>query len=540
MALFGGLARRQQTTTSIVRPYEEVVADFSSLRTDFFPVTRQGVDIAAKYELIQRLVINYSDVQRQALASYLVGQLYYLFLSNPTWDSTILQGWINRIRNDYGLHEQTIQKIKTDIHHVLRQSEVVVSQPVAKPEPQPEVEKVEINPELPPLDQKGLLMAEIFSEAGKVEFQGACEKSPRCYKLLFKKPPRTRFDEYRKWQKEALSNAGLSPGQDISFIERESNLFEVQIPKPVEEWKPVYWLTLNPRASDGDLRVDVERIQKHLRRAPWDDPQVPIGINLDGKVSIINLSASAFAFGDSESGKSMLMKSILTGLIAAYPASLCQINLFDFKGGLTFSAFKSCPQIKEVVGYSEVGIEDNYRESTREYIAEVYQSIREEMARRARVLESHQMEKIQEYNRKFPEKAFPWIFNFWEEIRVAKDLMGDTFFKKDLKDNITQWRALGCIFVGDTQYPSAAESFEPATRSSMKTKLGFKCLDTGAALLFGKGSEAIKIIPNLVGSGDGYGSGIGRFQGFLIENEFLSRLLPILTEGQKSLAGASK
>jgi hypothetical protein len=379
-------------------------------------------------------------------------------------------------------------------------------------------------------------IASVFEANGlKVQILEPCNTSPRCDQFHFRKEPATKFNQFRSLVLEAISNAGYDPSDgmhsDAPLLEMADNTFALQVIRPVEEWQSLSWMGINEQIPDRELKETIQFLRGKLAQESWETPRVRIGVLTNGKLADCALSTSAFIFGDSDSGKSVVVKNICLGIALALTPQQVTIDLMDFKGGLSFGTLYRLPHVRSFIhdGINPRTGEMHTTEEIREEAQAVFTSLEQDVRDRKKAFLEAGLESIQEYNQRFPNKAFQWRFVFMGECRKGKEWLSDEIFNPTTKEIVTQWRAFGIIFVGDTQYPNMADSFGPDVRSSFGTKIALKLIGQGAELMF-KGSPLLKIIPLLAGKGDFIHNQLGRGQGFYLSNDLIKRIIPVLNE----------
>jgi DNA segregation ATPase FtsK/SpoIIIE, S-DNA-T family len=94
------------------------------------------------------------------------------------------------------------------------------------------------------------------------------------------------------------------------------------------------------------------------RRRPLSEIlRVPIGVGSDGEAVILDLKESALGgdgphglvIGATGSGKSELLRTIVTGLALQHPPDLLAFVLVDFKGGAAFAGLQELPHVAGVI-----------------------------------------------------------------------------------------------------------------------------------------------------------------------------------------------
>ena len=106
----------------------------------------------------------------------------------------------------------------------------------------------------------------------------------------------------------------------------------------------------------GDPR-DVDVRQTWLPRSARDRLRIPIGIDPDGRPVDLDLKESAeggmgphgLVIGATGSGKSELLRTLVTGLAVTHSSDTLNLALIDFKGGATFASLEDLPHVCAVI-----------------------------------------------------------------------------------------------------------------------------------------------------------------------------------------------
>ena len=129
-------------------------------------------------------------------------------------------------------------------------------------------------------------------------------------------------------------------------------------------------------ATDAVRFVDVASLDPALtwrRRAAAELLRVPIGVGADGALIAVDLKESAaggmgphgLVVGATGSGKSELLRTLVTTLAISHPPATLALLLADFKGGATFSGLATLPHIAGMVTNLEAdaGLIDRFRDA---------------------------------------------------------------------------------------------------------------------------------------------------------------------------------
>jgi len=127
---------------------------------------------------------------------------------------------------------------------------------------------------------------------------------------------------------------------------------------------------------DSVRQVDVSTLNPLLTWRRRDDTellQVPIGVGADGDLVSLDLKESAaggtgphgLVVGATGSGKSELLRTLVTALVISHPPEALALLLADFKGGATFSGLAALPHVAGIVTNLEadLGLVDRFRDA---------------------------------------------------------------------------------------------------------------------------------------------------------------------------------
>lgn len=192
-------------------------------------------------------------------------------------------------------------------------------------------------------------------------------------------------------------------------------------------------------SSLGDLSVTVGK----------KDDGVPIDFLLD-TVSHVH----AFVLGQSGSGKSVFLHSVLIELIKKYcPSDLC-LYLLDFKlGGVEFNRYRDIKHVKALlVDNSDIQI-----------TLEILRDLSNQMRERGKMLREAGVSNIKEYNQKYPNEHLPQILFVADECHELFNMQGrgSRIVKQEIQTIITkiakEGRSQGVHLLLATQTLAGAE-----------------------------------------------------------------------------------
>ncbi|MBW7642400.1 DNA translocase FtsK [Geobacillus thermoleovorans] len=233
-----------------------------------------------------------------------------------------------------------------------------------------------------------------------------------------------------------------------------------------------FTLTIYHRGLPNELSYSFEKIKPHL-----EGLALPIICGMDRYGKYIAYDAiqepHLLIAGESGSGKSTQLRSILTTLIQYYDENRLHIYLADLKMS-EFHIFKRCRQVKSIC-------------TTPEQIERMLARIQSEMKRRSKLLNEKEVAHIND----LPEaERPPYILVCIDELVIVKD-------NKDVMNALVQLvaigRALGIIAILSMQRPSH-DILDTKIRTNLTVRMGFRTDSvTNARIIGTPGAEKISI-----------------------------------------------
>ncbi|AMQ19676.1 FtsK/SpoIIIE domain-containing protein [Geobacillus sp. JS12] len=233
-----------------------------------------------------------------------------------------------------------------------------------------------------------------------------------------------------------------------------------------------FTLTIYHRGLPNELSYSFEKIKPHL-----EGLALPIICGMDRYGQYIAYDAiqepHLLIAGESGSGKSTQLRSILTTLIQYYDDSKLHIYCADLKMS-EFHIFKRCRQVMAVC-------------TTPGQLKKMLSLIQIEMNRRSQLLNEKEVAHIND----LPESERPPIILICiDELVVVKD-------EKDIMDTLVQLvaigRALNMIVILSMQRPSH-DILDTKIRANLTVRMGFRAADLSNAKIIGTpGAEKISI-----------------------------------------------
>ncbi len=207
-------------------------------------------------------------------------------------------------------------------------------------------------------------------------------------------------------------------------------------------------------------------------------------------------------FGESGSGKSTTLKTILTQLVLNYEAHELELYLSDNKGGTELNIYSDLVHCKEFT-------------KDLKGLKHIFKILNEEAERRYKILFDAKLEDIKSYNKKFKKKKLSNILFVIEEfVAVYKDKS----IQSMLQTALSQFRSIGIYILITTQRPSS-KVITGDLKCNLGIILGLKTLDSNNSNVV---IDRYNLLNNLRGNGHGYmryGGKLEEFQSFYINHE---------------------
>lgn len=219
---------------------------------------------------------------------------------------------------------------------------------------------------------------------------------------------------------------------------------------------------------------------------------IPIGVH--GANNIQNLSFGlggshhALVAGQTGSGKSSLLHTIIMSALIKYPADQLQIFLVDFKRGVEFKIYAN---------YSLQNFKVIAIESEREFGCSVLEYLDKEQSRRADKFKRINVDNVEEY-RKESGETLPRILLIIDEFHVlfSKD-SSDVNSKKSaayLEQIIRQGRAFGIHIILASQTMSNIGGINYGVWGQVGVRIALKCPKSDAKFVLGSDNDAVDLL----------------------------------------------
>lgn len=213
-------------------------------------------------------------------------------------------------------------------------------------------------------------------------------------------------------------------------------------------------------------------------------------------------------FGESGSGKSTTLKTILTQLVLNYKPSELQLYLSDNKGGTELNIYSNIEHTKAFTKDLK-GLKDIFKE------------LNKESERRYNLLFDSKLEDIKSYNNKFRKNKLPVILFVIEEFA---SIYKDKSIQSMLQLALSQWRSIGIYILITTQRPSS-KIVTGDLKCNLGIILGLKTLDSNNSNVV---IDRYNLLNNLRGNGHGYiryNGKLDEFQAFYIDHTEVKKLI---------------
>lgn len=232
--------------------------------------------------------------------------------------------------------------------------------------------------------------------------------------------------------------------------------------------------------------------QEWFRGDSAKELSIPIGVH--GANNIQNLSFGlggshhALVAGQTGSGKSSLLHTIIMSALIKYPADQLQIFLVDFKRGVEFKIYAN---------YSLENFKVIAIESEREFGCSVLEYLDKEQSRRADKFKRINVDNVEEY-RKESGETLPRILLIIDEFHVlfSKD-SSDVNSKKSaafLEQIIRQGRAFGIHIILASQTMSNIGGINYGVWGQVGVRIALKCPKSDAKFVLGSDNDAVDLL----------------------------------------------
>lgn len=188
-----------------------------------------------------------------------------------------------------------------------------------------------------------------------------------------------------------------------------------------------------------------------------------IGYGFSGKPEIVDLSECPHMLiaGESGSGKSTALRSIITTLILTKNIKDLELHLVDMKRGAEFNLFKKCEIVKSF-------------SRTKEEALEELMLISDEVDRRYNLFYENDCVDIKEYNQRFRNRKLKYKIVIIDEFA---DLQEEKESQMIIEELSAKARACGIHIIISTQRPDA-KILNGRIKANIPTVLGLKTMNS--------------------------------------------------------------
>jgi len=356
------------------------------------------------------------------------------------------------------------------------------------------------------IQKAGEVMAEVWrGRNALVDFIEGTESGLRHYSLKFKLSSSTPISRVEANVRDALSHGGFHPGIRTVFTYLPYGEFEVHVPKEKDKCKPMNFMEYLWRLIEHQPRSDndpqwfehlVREITYHFypQANLLKAPEIPIGIDIHGKVSSVQYGAGGLIVGAPDSGKSTNLKLTIIMLMLLYPPELFKFTAIDLKD-VTFGRFTD--GWRNPWTLASVITSKNARQN----LDTLFEALRAEKEERAELIGKAKCENWLKYNAKNPEKPIPFSPIFIDEAPELKDYIDKAEAERFINKASSGWRYLGMPLIIGAQYAAEQHSLPPTVRQNLGTHIAFYASEACAKLAFEE-KELVHSVQQLLGGGD--------------------------------------
>jgi DNA segregation ATPase FtsK/SpoIIIE, S-DNA-T family len=197
------------------------------------------------------------------------------------------------------------------------------------------------------------------------------------------------------------------------------------------------------------------------------------GMDLNGNIEVFDMVKNPHLLiaGETGSGKSTQLRSVLSTLIRTLPADQLELYLCDLKRS-EFHVFRSVEHVR--------GLFNSARE-----MVPMLQYLQKEMQRRGDILDRAEVSHIDDL-----EKRLPYIILCIDEVAL---LQTEKRIMALVEEISAIGRALGVFLILSTQRP-ARQVLDGKLKNNLTVRMGFKCADLINSRIIGTpGSEKLKL-----------------------------------------------
>jgi hypothetical protein len=276
---------------------------------------------------------------------------------------------------------------------------------------------------------------------------------------------------------------------------------------------------INPLLSTNDLNVVIPKLKEGIKNAEkivisfnerkemfpeksnWfkgnssSELVIPLGIHGVNNVQNLVFGANAYhalIIGQTGSGKSSLLHTIIMSSLIRYPADELSIFLVDFKRGVEFKIYAN----HRLEAFRAVAIE-----SEREFGESVLAFLDKEQSRRAEMFRRENVDNIQAYRARKGKDGknflLPRILLIIDEFHVLFSSDGNSMGKKassHLEQIIKQGRAFGIHVVLASQTMANVGGIHQSLWGQVGIRIALKCPPADAKLILAEDNDGVDLL----------------------------------------------
>lgn len=272
-------------------------------------------------------------------------------------------------------------------------------------------------------------------------------------------------------------------GSDIFLGSKEKDNIFQHINTLVRQYNLT--LELSQHAFDNTTQ-SIDKMLSKLS-AQQDKPflKIEVGVSPNGKVKRYfelgesNSAYHAFIIGKTGTGKTVFLDHIIKGIALQFSPAEAEVYLFDYKEGIGFAKYASLP-------HTRVLMLDHSNNTVIYHYMKQFQAL---IAERGRLFTASGVEKLSEYNAKYPDKPLSQVYLIVDEVQKLFKGDDDGIFKNLIEDVARRGRSVGLTMIMATQ-TLGGYSIPDVILSQFGLKIAFRVDSDDAISFFSIGNNA--------------------------------------------------